>query len=187
MASRRAPASVSTAGIDAIRGTRVRTGSTASPAGSGNVTVDAGAVVVGAALVLGAAGALMGTRFQATIEALVVPEMVEAIIDGRGDDTERSRVLDVARGARWPERYTARTLRNAFLDRWRGRDAELETDEGAKADYRTAADRGDLSVVPVWAGEAIDLITDVTPAADLVARIAGEAEEAVVHVGANLE
>ena len=140
---------------------------------------------LGAALVLGAAGALMGTRFQATMEALVAPEMVKAIIDGRGEDTERSRVLDIARGARWPERYTARTLRNAFLDRWRGRDAELEANECAKADYRTAADRGDLSVVPVWAGEAIDLITDLTPAADVVARIAGEAEEALVHVRAN--
>jgi nitronate monooxygenase len=139
---------------------------------------------VGASLVLGAAGALIGTRFQATMEALVAPEVAKAIIDGRGDDTERSRVLDIARGAPWPERYTARTLRNAFLDRWRGREAELEANEAAKADYRTAADRGDLSVVPVWAGEAIDLITDLIPAADLVAHIATEAKAALVHAGA---
>jgi nitronate monooxygenase len=143
---------------------------------------------LGAALVLGAAGALIGTRFLATIEALalVAPEVAKAIIDGRGEDTERSRVLDIARGAPWPERYTARTLRNAFLDRWRGREAELEANEEAKADYRRSADRGDLSVVPVWAGEAIDLITDLPPAADLVAHIATEAEEALVHAGPNL-
>lgn len=132
-----------------------------------------------AALVLGAAGALIGTRFQATIESLVTPEVAKALVDGRGDDTERSRVLDIARRAPWPERYTARTLRNAFLDRWRGREAELEASEEAKADYRMAADRRDLSVVPVWAGEAIDLITDLPPAADLVAHIATEAEEAL--------
>ena len=141
---------------------------------------------LGAALVLGAAGALIGSRFQATVEALVAPEVAKAIIDSRGEHTERSRVLDIARRAPWPERYTARTLRNAFLDRWRGREAELEVNEEAKADYRTAADRGDLSAVPVWAGEAIDLITDLTPAADLVARIATEAEEALVHAGPSL-
>jgi nitronate monooxygenase len=136
---------------------------------------------LGAVLVLGAAGALIGTRFQATPEALVTPETARAIIDGRGEDTERSRVLDIARGAPWPERYTARTLRNEFLDRWRGREADLAADEAARAHYRTAAERGDLTVVPVWAGEDVDLITDLTPAADLVARIAGEAEEALLH------
>lgn len=138
---------------------------------------------LGAALVLGAAGALLGTRFQASVEALVAQEVAKAIIDGRGEDTERSRILDIARRSAWPERYTARTLRNAFLDQWHGREAELEADEEARAHYRTAADRGDLSVTPVWASEAIDLITDLTPAADLVAIIATEAEESVLQAG----
>ncbi|MEU9339456.1 nitronate monooxygenase [Streptomyces sp. NPDC048290] len=66
---------------------------------------------VAAALALGAAGALIGTRFQATTEALVDPSVSKAIIEGRGQDTERNSVLDIARGARWPtEKYTARTL-----------------------------------------------------------------------------
>jgi nitronate monooxygenase len=134
-----------------------------------------------AALVLGAAGALIGTRFQAAGEALVDPEVAKRIVTGRGADTERSRVLDIARGAPWPERYTARTLRNAFLDRWRGREAELAADEDARAAYRTAADRGDLSAAPIWAGEGIDLITELTPAADLVTIIATQAEDALVR------
>jgi nitronate monooxygenase len=136
---------------------------------------------LGAVLVLGAAGALIGTRFQAASEALVDPVVAKAIVEGRGDDTERSRVLDIARGAPWPSRYTARTLGNAFLDRWRGREAELERDDGAKAEYRAAAGRGDLSAVPVWVSEAIDLITDLAPAADLVAVIAAEAEQALLR------
>lgn len=140
---------------------------------------------LGAALVLGAAGALIGTRFQASVEALVAPEVAKAIIDGRGEDTERSRVLDIARGAPWPERYTARTLRNAFLDRWRGREDQLQADEDAKAEYSNAAAQGDLSAIPVWASEAIDLITDLTPAADLVAVIATEAHQAMLHAGQN--
>jgi nitronate monooxygenase len=142
---------------------------------------------LGAALVLGAAGALIGSRFQASAEALVAPDVAKAIIAGRGDDTERSRVLDIARGSRWPARYTARTLRNAFLDRWRGREDELGADVDAKADYRNAADRGDLSAIPVWVGEAIDLITDVTPAASLVATIVAEAREALRHAAGDLD
>jgi nitronate monooxygenase len=136
---------------------------------------------VAAAIALGAAGALMGTRFQATAEALVAAEVRQAIIEGRGGDTERSRVLDIARGAPWPARYPARSLRNAFLDRSRGREAELEADEGAKASYREAAERGELGVVPIWASEAIDLITEVLPARDLVGLVAAETEEALVR------
>jgi nitronate monooxygenase len=138
---------------------------------------------VAAALALGADGALIGTRFQTTTEALVSPEVTKAIIDGRGEDTERSRILDIARGAPWPERYLARSLRNPFLDRWRGREAELEADEDAKASFREAADEGDLAVVPVWASEAIDLITEVVPAAELVGLLAQETEEALVRAG----
>jgi nitronate monooxygenase len=134
-----------------------------------------------AALTLGSAGALFGTRFLATVEALVAVEVVQAIIDGRGEDTERSRVLDIARGAPWPEQYPARTLRNAFLDRWRGREDELEADEDAKASYRAAADRGDMGVVPVWASEAVDLIGDVPYATALVELLTEEAERALTQ------
>ncbi|MGH9104701.1 MAG: NAD(P)H-dependent flavin oxidoreductase [Acidimicrobiales bacterium] len=136
-----------------------------------------------AALSLGAAGALVGTRFEASAEALVEPEVARAIVDGRGEDTERTRVLDIARGSPWPERYPARTLRNAFLERWRGREDELAGDGEAKAQYQAAAANRDLSVVPVWASEAIDLITSLSPAAELVARLTAEAEQALARAG----
>jgi nitronate monooxygenase len=136
---------------------------------------------VAAALALGAAGALVGTRFQASAEALVDPAVAKAIVDGSGEDTERTRVLDVARGAKWPERYPGRALRNDFLDQWRGKEAELARDDNARARFREAADRGDLSAAPVWASEAIDLITGVAPAADLVGQLAAEAETALAR------
>ena len=136
-----------------------------------------------AALVLGGAGALLGTRFQASREALVPPEVTKALLDGRGENTARSRVLDIARGAPWPERYTARTLRNAFLDRWSDREEELAQDTAVQQAYRAAAARGDLDVVPVWAGEALDLITSVGSAADIVADLAAEAERALASAG----
>ncbi len=121
--------------------------------------------------------------FQASLEALVPAEVTKALIEGRGSDTERSRVLDIARGAGWPARYTARTLRNAFLDRWRDREDELSIDGAAQRAYTDAAARGDPDVIPVWASEAVDLITEVGSATDLVAALAAEAERALARAG----
>jgi nitronate monooxygenase len=134
---------------------------------------------VAAALVLGAAGAVVGTRFQATAEALVDPATVEAIVAGRAEDTERNRVLDLARGSAWPERYTARTLGHPYLDRWRGREADLAADPGARLSYEDDVARGVIPALPRWAGESVDLITDVPSAADLVVSLADGAAEAL--------
>jgi nitronate monooxygenase len=136
-----------------------------------------------AALALGAAGALLGTRFQATAEALADPSAKQAIILGSGEDTERSSVLDLARGSRWPSAYTARTLGHPFLDRWRDREADLAADPDARQAYQDAVTRGELPPLPVWASEAIDLITDLPPAADLVGVIAAQAGDALARAG----
>jgi nitronate monooxygenase len=127
---------------------------------------------VAAALALGAAGALIGTRFQAT---------PEAILSGRGEDTERSAVLDIARGSPWPARYTGRTLGHPFLDRWRDRDDELAADAGAQQSYQEGVARGVLTPLPVWASQAVDLINELTPAAILVGGLAAQAEEALAR------
>lgn len=134
-----------------------------------------------AALALGACGALIGTRFLATFEALTAPSVVKAILEGAGEDTERNRVLDIAMGAGWPARYPGRALRSAFVDQWRGREAELERDEAAKDEYRAAFKRGDEAALPVWASEAIDLITEMASATDLVGAIASDAEQALAR------
>ncbi|MFI9780340.1 NAD(P)H-dependent flavin oxidoreductase [Streptomyces sp. NPDC051956] len=138
---------------------------------------------VAAALVLGAAGALIGTRFQATTEALVDPSITKAIIEGRGRDTERSSVLDIARGSRWPAKYPARTLGHPYLDQWRGREAELAADPQARQNYQDDVARGAVPPLPVWAGEAVDLITDLPSAADLVPTLAAQTEEALARAG----
>ena len=138
---------------------------------------------VAAALALGAAGALIGTRFQATAEALVDPSISKAIVEGRGEDTERSMVLDIARGSRWPPEYTARTLGHPFLDQWRGREDELAADADARRAYRDGVARGDLLPLPVWASEAVDLISDLPSAFDLVGTLAAQAEDALARAG----
>jgi nitronate monooxygenase len=123
-----------------------------------------------AVLALGAAAALIGTRFQASHEALVPAEIGKAIVEGHGADTERTRVLDIARDSGWPAKYTARVLRNDYLDRWRGREEELA---------RNRADAGEA--VSIWCSEAIDLITEIDSATDLVRRLAADAEAALAR------
>src|ERR1022692_2134835 len=136
-----------------------------------------------AALVLGAAGALIGTRFQASAEALVDPSISKAILEGRGADTERSTVLDIARGSRWPAKYPGRTLSHPFLDEWRGREDQLAADAEAKRAYQEGVKRGDLTPIPVWASEAIDLINDLPPASELVGTLVAQAENALARAG----
>lgn len=139
-----------------------------------------------AALMLGAHGALIGTRFCASVEALGQEAAKQRIVAARGDQTARTRVFDIVRGYAWPQANTGRALRNRFMDRWDGRENDLATAlETERAAYEVAARDGDYDTALVWAGEAVDLITGVEGAAALVAQISAEAE-AQLHTGARL-
>ncbi len=141
----------------------------------------AGGIVDGrglaAVLMLGAQGALIGTRMQATHESLAPPGIKARLTGAAGDDTVRTRLFDVARGLDWPAGYTGRSLENQFLRQWRGHDDALAGDRAQRQAFQAAQDRGDPENAIVWAGEAIDLITDVRSAGDLVTEIAGQAEQ----------
>jgi nitronate monooxygenase len=140
-----------------------------------------------AALTLGAGGVLLGTRFQATLEALVPSSTTKAILEARGDDTERSGVLDISLGSPWPRRYSARTIRNPFVDRWRGKEEQLAADPvEAHRLYEQAVAEGELPAVPLWAGEGVDLITDLPSAADLIGVLASQAERALEKAARSL-
>ena len=92
-------------------------------------------------------------------------------------------MLDIIRGSRWPSKYTARTLSHPYLDRWRDRESELVGDSQAKRAYQDDVARRAIPPQPLWAGEAIDLITDRPSAADLVTRLASQAEDALARAG----
>ena len=146
----------------------------------------AGGIVDGrglaAALMLGAQGVLMGTRFYAATESLGHRRAKERIVAATGSDTRRTRVFDVVRQHAWAEPYTGRALRNAFLERWDGREDDLAAALDSEIPAFTAATReGDFETAMVWAGEAVDLISDVAPAAELVKRIGVEAEACLQH------
>lgn len=134
-----------------------------------------------AALALGAAGAMLGTRFEATPEALLDADEVKAILAAEASDTTRGRAVDVAAGADWPAQYPARTLRNRFIDDWQDRVAEL--DDAVRQEYRAGVERRDFDYAPIWAGEAVDLIAEPESASVLVGRIAEQAEWALAVAG----
>lgn len=130
-----------------------------------------------AALALGADGVMVGTRLWASAEARVSPAMRAAALAATGDDTIRSTVMDVARGLNWPERYGARVLRNAFTERWHGREAALrQAEAGVAADWSAAWAAGDPVGSNTFVGEGIGLVRDIRPAGEIVAAIAAGAE-----------
>jgi nitronate monooxygenase len=146
----------------------------------------AGGIVDGrglaAALMLGAQGVLMGTRFYAANEALGHQRVKEYIIAAKGSDTRRTRVFDIVREYEWPEPYTGRALRNAFLERWDCREEELVAALDTEIpNFQAAVEAGDVDTAMVWASEAIDLISEVAPADELVKRISIEAESCLQY------
>lgn len=137
-----------------------------------------------AALVLGADGALVGTRLWAAREALVAPAHQQAILDTDGDGTVRTTVADIARQLAWPRGFTARIRRNAFTARWHGREAELEAaiaTEGPR--YRQAFAAGDPENTGVWFGEAAGVIHSIETAGDIVRAMAADAERRLASAG----
>jgi nitronate monooxygenase len=144
------------------------------------LVVAAGGVADGrglaAALALGADGAVVGTRFWASPEALVSPRAHQRAIQACGDDTVRTRVYDVVRQLDWPAEYNARALGNDFLDTWHGNEAELLASlPGAIDTYQKAVAAEDFDAAPVLVGEAVGRIRHVSPAADIVAGMVDEA------------
>jgi len=124
-----------------------------------------------AALMLGADGALMGTRFLASTEAATTAEAKQRVVAADGDSTIRSTLFDIVRRREWPAPYTGRALQNEFTARWRGREAELMHNlTREEVTYEEARKRGDLDTAVLHAGEAVDLIDEVLPAAEIVAR-----------------
>lgn len=147
------------------------------------VLVAAGGIADGrglaAALMLGAEGVLIGSRFWASAEALVNTAFQNLALNADGDSTIRTTVVDVARKIEWPKPFTARVMKTRFVEDWHGREADLAKPEIADREmhrYVTAMQKADPDNTGVWVGEATGLIRDVRPAGELLQEIVGDAE-----------
>ena len=130
-----------------------------------------------AALMLGADGVLVGSRFWATTESLAKSNMVQAALEASGDDSIRSSVMDIARKLDWPERYTARVLRNAFTDRWHN-DVEglLAVAEDESIRWKAAWIADDITTANTFVSEVTGLLNTVEPAADILENMVSDAQ-----------
>lgn len=129
-----------------------------------------------AALMLGADGVLVGTRFWATQECLAPETIRQAGIAVSGDQTLRSSLPDIARRLDWPAPFTIRTARNAFTDQWEDDPDALRARGDVHDAYAEAAKAGDADLAPPIVGEAIGLIHDLPKAGDIVTGMATQAE-----------
>ena len=137
-----------------------------------------------AALMLGADGVLVGSRFWASEEALVHPGLQAAAIAATGDDTVQTSITDIVRHRHWPERFKIRVLRNEFTDRWHGREDELRVAADRESPTFTAAmAAGDARIGTPIIGEAVGLISSVEPATVIVERMVAEAEALLKGAG----
>ena len=83
-------------------------------------------------------------------------------------------------GYDWPTRFTGRALQNRLSECWHGREAELQAQVAEERErYFAAAEVGDVSSAVVWASEAVDLIRDLPPAAEIIQRMVSEAGAAL--------
>jgi nitronate monooxygenase len=129
-----------------------------------------------AALMLGADGAVVGTRFWASPEALVSPRAHQRAVGASGDNTYRTRVYDHVRELDWAPEYNERALSNPFVDGWHGRDADLQASlPEVIRTYQAAVAAEDFEAAAILIGESIGLIHAVRPAGDIVTEMAAEA------------
>lgn len=139
-----------------------------------------------AALMLGADGVLVGSRFWASTEALVPPNLQRAAVAADGDATIRTTVVDIARRYDWPKSLTARVLKTRFTMDWHGREAALAepaTLEREEARYWNALKAGDADNTGVLTGEAVGLIRDIVPAGEIIGRMVREAQDLLASAG----
>jgi nitronate monooxygenase len=123
-----------------------------------------------AALVLGADGALVGSRLWASRESLAPQGAKEQAVASSGDSTARSSVFDILRRKNWPAPYDFRAIRNPLHRQWEGRIDALAADpQAARADYDAGVQAGDFSRAHATVGEAVGLVHDIPAAADIIA------------------
>ena len=126
-----------------------------------------------AALMLGAQGALIGTRFLATPEARGRGHSKDVILNALGSQTVASKFYDDVLGIVWPGALV-RSIQHPLLDEWADRQQEwTQAAEQLRPALEAAITSGDF----VLAGESAGLVHDIVPAGELVARIAKEAED----------
>jgi nitronate monooxygenase len=131
-----------------------------------------------AMMMLGASGVLLGTRFYASQECDGAEEAKKRICAASSGNSVRGIIFDLSRNNVWPAPFNGRCLINDHARRWIGREVELlQNVATVAAEYAAARAAGNFDIAAVIAGEAVGLIHDIPPAAEIVDRIVTEADQ----------
>ncbi|KAI1333782.1 inosine monophosphate dehydrogenase [Xylariaceae sp. FL0016] len=155
-------------------------------AGLGHVPlVAAGGIAEGrgvaSAVALGAAGAVMGTRFLAAEETMMHPAYRAAVLGARDGavSTARAHVFDELRGPNiWPPLYDGRALTTESYADWK-QGVDIEQIRTRCKEAAAGEDAGYSSRVAVWAGAGVGLVNKVLPAAQIVQEVRDAATDAL--------
>jgi nitronate monooxygenase len=150
--------------LDAVWIPVVAAGGIASPRG------------VAAALAAGAEGVWVGTALLASPECANTDQARTRITQARETDTILTRVFDVAQGLAWPPQYPGRALRNRFTDRWHTRIDELPQASEARQQLAEAVASKNYDLAYIYAGQAVGLVTQQQPAAEVIQQLGDGAE-----------
>jgi NAD(P)H-dependent flavin oxidoreductase YrpB (nitropropane dioxygenase family) len=146
-----------------------------------------------AALMLGADGAWVGTRFVATAESGAHDGYKSRVVAADATDTVRTALF----GPETPEFNPMRVLRNRVVEEWADRVPEVPADPselpvvghvdlgGQHLELRRFSNfvpmrdltTGDLEEMPLLAGQGVGLVGSVEPAAAVVAAMTAQARE----------
>jgi enoyl-[acyl-carrier protein] reductase II len=135
-----------------------------------------------AALVLGAAGANVGTRFLASEEASAHEEWKRRIVDSGSEDTVRFEAWRSIMPPPSPGAYEVvpRVLHSGFVDEWEARPADAAAQsERLLAEIMGAIREGRTHEILAFTGQTAGLIHDVRPAANIVRDLVTGAERAL--------
>lgn len=132
-----------------------------------------------AALILGAQGVNMGTRFLATTEAQVSARWKQMIVDAESEDAVKVDVWNDFMPAPGRGGYgtVPRAIKTPFVDRWLDRREEArQSADRLQQEVAQAMQAGLFHETVPFAGQTVGLIRDVISAAEVVRNTVAEAE-----------
>lgn len=135
-----------------------------------------------AALVLGAVGVNIGSRFLACHEAPVGEAWKQALLDAPSEAWVQLDFVNDIRPNPGALGYgtRVRALRNAFTGHWEDNRAEVQQDSAPVTEsIRQAAREGRLEDLFVVGGQSAGLLREILPAAVVVRAVMAQAEEAL--------
>jgi enoyl-[acyl-carrier protein] reductase II len=135
-----------------------------------------------AALVLGAQGANVGTRFLASEEASADNTWKRAILQAQSEDVVRFEVFKEILPSTSDRAYETvpRVMRTPFVEEWQRRPEEARREaERLRAELMSAIQQRRPHELVPFTGQTAGLIRDILPAAEIVRTMLAEAEQAL--------